>query len=100
MFWLHLVPSTTSYTTWKFIFSIKLLFFLFIRREYKKVNNVGKIWDNLSQKGGECVNFISPNGQYYPVDRIFRRGNLNHRKIVGISVTWILISTSNTIKIF
>jgi hypothetical protein len=33
-FWPHLVPGTSSYTTWKLIFSIKLLFFLFIHREY------------------------------------------------------------------
>jgi hypothetical protein len=33
-FWLHLVPGTTSYTTSKLIFSVKLLFFLFIHREY------------------------------------------------------------------
>ena len=38
----------------------------------KKWGNVIKIWGNLSQNGGDCVNFIAPNGQKYPIDRIFR----------------------------
>jgi hypothetical protein len=53
----------------------------------KMMGNITKIRGNVSQNGGECVNFIAPNGQINPVDRIFRRSNLNHRKIVGISVT-------------